>query len=260
MSEAINLAASNPYRGFTLNLALATATAGISGFTYWSASHINIGDPLWWQGGSFMAGLAAALFTIEATKARRQMHSSASSPTPTPEILALPAPMQTKEQEEPMTTATVTTTTEQAVEAERERLAKAGYSETEISQILIAREARLGAGGQSAASGVLSNLTAVMGHARNFLPSLKADLERMLNPKSSFADRIVAATTVALKASVVGVLVYIVSLECVQLKASVDRARAEACIARQKNAINFSTMNELMSGHLNDLDRECKGL
>ena len=62
------------------------------------------------------------------------------------------------------------------------------------------------------------------------------------------------------KASVVAVLGYIVSLECAQLKASVDRARAEACIARQKNAINFSTMNELMSGRVRGLDKDCKNL
>jgi hypothetical protein len=258
MSETINLNAPSPHRGFAVNLALATAAASVCGFTFWGTSHLAIGEPLWWQGGSLAAGLAAALFTIEANKARRQLRDNDPSRTPSPEILALPAPKQTKEEEEPMTTAT--TTTEHLVEAERERLAKAGYSETEISQILIAREAKFGPGGQGAASGVLSNLTAVMGHVRNFLPGLKADFVRMLNPRLSFGARIEAATVVALKASVVAVLVYIVSLECAQLKASVDRARAEACISRQKNAINFSTMNELMSGHLNDLDRECKGL
>jgi hypothetical protein len=97
-----------------------------------------------------------------------------------------------------------------------------------------------------------------MGHARNFLPSLKVDFVRMLSPGLSFGARIEAATAVALKASVVAVLAYIVSLECAQLKANVDRARAEACIARQQNAINFSTMSELTSGHLSDLDKECK--
>jgi hypothetical protein len=99
-----------------------------------------------------------------------------------------------------------------------------------------------------------------MGHARNFLPSLKADFAKMLSPGLSFGARIEAAITVALKASVVAVLAYIVSLECAQLKASVDRARAEACISRQKNAINFSTMSELLSDKMSELDRECKGL
>ncbi|WP_280706412.1 hypothetical protein [Bradyrhizobium sp. BR13661] len=151
-------------------------------------------------------------------------------------------------------------TTEHLVEAERERLANSGYSEAEISQILIAREARLGFGAQGAASGVVSNLTAVMGHVRNFLPGLKADFERMLNTRSSFSARIEAAVVVALKAFVVAVLCYIVSLECAQLKASVDKARAEACIERQKNAINFSTMSELMSGHVRELEKDCKTL
>jgi hypothetical protein len=258
MSEAINLNTPSPHRGFAVNLALATAAASVSGFTFWSARHLSIGEPLWWQGGSLVAVLATALFTIAATKARRQMRGSDLSRAPLPGILALPAPELPKEKEEPMST--TSETTEHLIEAERERLAKAGYSETEISQILIGREARLGAGGQSAASGVLSNLTAVMGHARNFLPSLKADFERMLNPRSSFPTRIEAAIAVALKASVVAVLAYIVSLECAQLKASVDRARAEACISRQKNAINFSTMSELLSDKMSDLDKECKSL
>jgi hypothetical protein len=109
-------------------------------------------------------------------------------------------------------------------------------------------------------TGVLSNLTAVMGHARNFLPSLKADFAKMLNPRLPFGARLEAATAAALKASVVAVLVYLVSLECALLKANVDKAKAEACIERQKNAINFSTMSELLSGHNNDLDRECKTL
>ena len=258
MSEIVNLNTPSPHRGFALNLALATAAASVSGFSFWSASHLAIGDPLWWQGGSLATGLAAAIFTSEASKARRQLRESSAPRVPSPEILALPAPKQTKEEEEVMTTAT--TVTEHPIEAERERLAKAGYSETEISQILIARETRQGTGVQGAASGVMTNLTAVMGHARNFLPSLKADFARMLSPGLSLGARIDAALTVVLKASVVAVLAYIVSLECAQLKASVDRARAEACISRQKNAINFSTMSELLSDKMSELDRECKGL
>jgi hypothetical protein len=153
---------------------------------------------------------------------------------------------------------TVDATTEHLVE-ERERLAHAGYSETEISQILIAREARQGGAAQGGVAGVLSNLTAAMAYARNFLPSLKADFVKMLSPEVSFGARIEAAIAVTLKATVVALLAYIVSLECIQLKANTDRARAEACIARQKNAINFSSVAELMAGHA-DLDRECKYL
>ena len=263
MSEAANLSTSNPHRNFIVYLGFATAAAGVSGFTFWSTRHLTIGDPLWWQGGNLAAGLVTVLLTIEATKARRRMRENETPRAPSPTLLALPAPEPTHTEEDPMTTANTTTTNENLVDGERARLAKAGYSEAEISQILIAREtsgqAGPGGAGQGVLTGVLSNLTAVMGHVRNFLPSLKADFVRMLNPRSSFGARIEAATTVALKASMVAVLAYIVSLECAQLKAGVDRARAEACIARQKNAINFSTMNELLSGHA-DLDRECKGL
>ncbi|MBR0981270.1 hypothetical protein JQ630_28095 [Bradyrhizobium diazoefficiens] len=263
MSEEPDLTAQAPHRGFSINLALATAAASANGLVLWGYRHPPFGDPLWWQGGTLAATLATILFTIEATNARRRMRESATSRTPSPQIMALPAPVPMQTEEEPMPTASTITTAENFVEAERTRLAGAGYTEAEISQILIAKEtggqAGSGGAGQGVLSGVLSNLTGVAGHVRNFLPGLKADFGKMLSPRSSFGTRIEAATVIALKASVIAVLAYLVSLEGALLKANVDRAKAEACIARQKNAINFSTMNELMSGHLNELDRECKG-
>ncbi|MGH2173854.1 hypothetical protein ACQ1Z4_14170, partial [Enterococcus faecalis] len=90
---------------------------------------------------------------------------------------------------------------EKFVEAERTRLAGAGYTEAEISQILIAKEtggqAGSGGAGQGVLSGVLSNLTGVAGHVRNFLPGLKAYFGKMLSPRSSFGTRIEAATVIA---------------------------------------------------------------
>jgi hypothetical protein len=111
-------------------------------------------------------------------------------------------------------------------------------------------------------TGVLNNLTAVMGHVRNFLPSLIADLARMLSGRQPLTVRLQAATVIVLKICMVAVLGYIVSLEVVQLKAMSDKARAEACIERQKNAINFSSIDELLSpnGPARAFDKECKNL
>ena len=237
MSKVSNLGVPGSHRGFAVYLAVATAAASVSGFTLWSARHLNVGDPIWWQGGSLAAGLATALFTIAASKARQRVRHETPR-APSPEILALPAPEPTQQEEEPMATASTTTISENFVETERTRLAKAGYTEAEISQILIARETSGQAGsggvGQGVLTGVLSNLTAVMGHARNFLPSLKADFARILSPRSSFDVRLAAFGSVILKASVVGVLAYVLSLEFVQLKAVVEKTQAEACSARMK--------------------------
>jgi hypothetical protein len=77
----------------------------------------------------------------------------------------------------------------------------------------------------------------------------------------SLGTRVEAAVVVLMKASMVAALAYVVSLEFEQLKANAERARAEACIARQKNAINFSSMNELMAGHAGSiLYKDCKHL
>jgi hypothetical protein len=130
--------------------------------------------------------------------------------------------------------ATATTTTENFIEAERERLMKAGYSEGEISQILISREAGRSATGSGAATGLLNNLGAVSSHARNLMPGLKADLENIVSPKVAATARGVAAITLSLKVTVIAVLGYVVWLEFCQIRSSTDRARAEACSARMK--------------------------
>ncbi len=136
----------------------------------------------------------------------------------------------------------------QRIESERERLTKAGFSKAEISQILIAREtgaAQGMGGGHGVLSGVLSNLAAVMTHARNFLPSLVVDLARMLNRRVPPIQRMEAALTLVAKCAVIGVLAYVVDLEFIQLKASAERTRAEACSARTKAIIDTVPMNRI---------------
>ena len=145
------------------------------------------------------------------------------------------------------------------IESERERLTKAGFSKTEISQILIAKETGaaqgMGGGGHGVLSGVLSNLAAVMTHARNFLPSLAVDLARMLSRRVPPLQRMEAAFTLVAKCAVIAVLAYVVQLEFVTLKANAQRAKADACEASMKALIDTMPANELMSGSTNDENR-----
>jgi hypothetical protein len=147
------------------------------------------------------------------------------------------------------------------IEAERERLAKAGFGEAEISQILIAKESGAAqgmGGGHGVLSGVLSNLAAVMTHARNFLPSLAADLARMLNRHVPPLLRIEAAFTLIAKCAIIGVLAYVVQLEFVTLKANAQRAKAEACQTTIKALIDSTPLNELLNGSTNKkIDEAC---
>jgi len=278
MSNETHISApSNAARGYLVNLAVATGAAGLGGFALWAAQNLNLGEPLWWRVGGLAAGLLAAKLTLAATKQRQEMRRSLATgedgERPRRALLAafaarydaaVAALGHTPESEAGAALPTTQTPAPSRIEAERMRLAKAGFNETEISQILIAKEtgaAQGMGGGHGVLSGVLSNLAAVMTHARNFVPHLVADLARMLNRHLPLAQRVEALFTFAAKCAVIGVLAYVVELEFTQLKALSDKAKAEACIERQKNAINFSSMNELLSGHgMSDLDRECKNL
>ncbi len=254
-------------RGYVLTLAAATAAGSVGGFALWASQNLKIGEPLWWQGGSLAAALIAAKLTLAATKQRGQMRPQRSLLDSFNAKLDAAAAALSRMPESREGGAIETTPAQkpQRIESERERLTKAGFSKTEISQILIARETGaaqgMGGGGHGVLSGVLSNLAAVMTHARNFLPSLVVDLARMLNRCVPPMQRMEAALSLVAKCVVIGMLAYIVSIEFTQLKALSDKAKAEACIERQKNAINFSTMNELLSGNVErELNKECKNL
>ncbi len=246
---------------YFVTLAAATAAASVGGFAFWASQNMRIGQPLWWQVGSLAAFLVAGKLTLAATKQQSQMRPQGSLLDSFNAKLDAATLALSHMPEGETTTAKTETPAPSRIEAERERLAKAGFGEAEISQILIAREtgAAHGMGGGGILSGVLSNLTAVMAHARNFVPSLLADLAHILNRRLPPLLRLEAAFTLVAKCVVIAVLAYIVSLEFTQLKALSDKAKAEACIERQKNAINFSTMNELLSGQATrDLDKECR--
>ncbi len=238
-------------RGYFVTLAAATAAAGVGGFAFWASQNLKLGEPLWWQGGSLAAALLAAKLTLAATKQRGHMRPQRSLLDAFNAKLdaAAAALSRMPESGEGGALETAQAQKPQRIEAERERLTKAGFSKAEISQILIAKESGaaqgMGGGGHGVLSGVLSNLAAVMTHARNFLPSLAVDLARMLNRHVPPLLRLEAAVALVAKCAVIGVLAYVVDLEFIQLKASAERTRAEACSARTKAIIDTVPMNRI---------------
>jgi hypothetical protein len=249
-------------RGYVLTLAAATAAATVGGFALWASQNMKIGQPLWWQGGSLAAALIAAKLTLAATKQRQQMRPQRSLLDAFNAKLDAAAAALSRAPESGEGGATAQAQKPQRIEAERERLTKAGFSKAEISQILIAKETGaaqgMGGGGHGVLSGVLSNLAAVMTHARNFLPSLAVDLARMLNRHVPPLLRIEAAVALVAKCAVIGVLAYVVDLEFVTLKANAQRAKADACETTMKALIDSSPLMELGNASMNKkIDAAC---
>jgi hypothetical protein len=284
-------------QSFGLNLVLAMAFAAAAAYAYEFAKMPNVAHANAWQIASIIGQMVTLLLTREALRSWKQLRALPEEipeqRAPSARARGEAAPREGRlrpralldflyakieaaaaafnrmaESEGGETMQTTAKPKEPAfsrIDAERERLRKAGFTDEEIRQILIARETGaaqgMSGGGHGVLSGVLSNLAAVMTHARNFLPSLVVDLARMLNRRVPPIQRMEAALTLVAKCVVIGMLAYIVSIEFAQLKALSDKARAEACIERQKNAVNFSTMNELMSGSADrDLNKDCKNL
>lgn len=100
-----------------------------------------------------------------------------------------------------------------ALDAERERLRKAGYTDAEVSQILIARETAAspqpaGAPGQGVMSNVLSSIVAVAGHVRSVVPSFRKDVTTMFDRAAPASARAGATASLLVKAVVIAVLGY----------------------------------------------------
>ena len=95
-----------------------------------------------------------------------------------------------------------------SLDAEREQLRKAGYTDAEVSQILIARASQQPAGaGQGVMSNVLSSIIAVASHARGYIIGTKADFATLFGPASP-AARVKAGGSLVVKAVIVAVLGY----------------------------------------------------
>lgn len=98
------------------------------------------------------------------------------------------------------------------LDAEREQLRKAGYTDAEVSQFLVARLAGsqqpAGAPGQGVMSNVLSSIVAVGSYARGLIPTFRKDVETVFDGSASASVRAGATASLAVKAVVILVLGY----------------------------------------------------
>jgi hypothetical protein len=258
-------------RGYGLKVTLAASVASVAAGAFWASQNPQIAHPDLWRDGAIAAGLFALLLTWTATNGtttgrQPEAHKPLGSrPSLVRAGLDAASSLRTQLVEAGKAQAAKApdapgTPKPSALESERDRLRKAGFSDQEISQILVARETAgqptavgLGSG---LMTGVLNNLSAVSAHARNIIPSIKADLAHLLDGEASAAERLGAAVTLAFKAAVIAVLAYVVSLEFSQLQSAAVRARAEACSARMKAIIDTVPMNQLFEASAK-LTREC---
>ena len=146
-----------------------------------------------------------------------------------------------------------------SLNAEREQLRKAGYTDAEVSQILIARAAQQPAGaGQGVMSNVLSSIVAVGSYARTVIPSFRKDVATMFDGAATASARAGATASLAVKAVVVLVLGYAAWQEWQQhiiyatqiAESQARKIRAEECSARLKSFVN----DEQLARAIHDCD------
>jgi uncharacterized protein (DUF697 family) len=95
------------------------------------------------------------------------------------------------------------------LDAERARLREAGYTDAEVSQILIARASQQpAAAGQGVMSNVLSSIVAVGSHARSVIPSFRKDVATIFDGAATASARAGATASLLVKAVVILVLGY----------------------------------------------------
>jgi tetratricopeptide (TPR) repeat protein len=131
------------------------------------------------------------------------------------------------------------------LDAEREALRKAGYTDAEVSQILIARASAAsqqpaGAPGQGVMSNALSSIVAVASHARGLIPTFRKDVETVFDGAAAASARAGATASLAVKAVVILVLGYAAFQEWQihivaapqQATATAQKVSAEAAVAK----------------------------
>lgn len=156
------------------------------------------------------------------------------------------------------------------LDAEREKLRKAGYNDTEISQILVARA--LGTSGpaadatssQGVLSGAISSIVAIGSYARGTIFTIRNDLATIFDRTAVASARVGAAAILAFKVAVISVLafagwqewkqhiIYAPDTSGVQL----GKITSEACSARVKAFLDSATRDELLKGNA-ELARDC---
>ena len=139
-----------------------------------------------------------------------------------------------------------------SLDAERARLRSAGYTDAEVSQILIAQASQQPAGtGQGVMSNVLSSILGVASHARALIPTFRKDVETVFDGAATASARAGAVASLAVKATVVIVLGYAAYQEWSQhilssptiAQYQATKAKADACLAMTETA------GKTMSGH-----------
>jgi hypothetical protein len=132
-----------------------------------------------------------------------------------------------------------------SLDAERARLRSAGYTDAEVSQILIARASQQPAGtGQGVMSNVLSSILGVASHARALIPTFRKDVATLFDGAATASARAGAMASLAVKAIVVIVLGYAAWQEWQQHIISATttaqyqaiRSKADACLAMTDTA------------------------
>ena len=142
-----------------------------------------------------------------------------------------------------------------ALDAERAKLRAAGYTESEVSQILIGRAvapaqaASGGAGGvvgqQGMLSGALNNFGAALKTVQNALPNALLDLRNIFAADVTPATRVKAGGSLVIKALLVLVVGYAISQEWQQHIINATRissAEAPRIEAASRNEIQGLTM------------------
>lgn len=133
------------------------------------------------------------------------------------------------------------------LDAERGRLRRAGYTDSEISQILIAREAAgnsTESTGHGVMTGVASNLAAAGSYVKNFIPGMVANITTIRDLQARKTARGEAALAFAFKIAVVAVIAYVLAQEFSQLRSLTSRAAADACNARQQLLLNTMPVDQ----------------
>jgi hypothetical protein len=152
-----------------------------------------------------------------------------------------------------------------ALDAERARLRSAGYTDAEISQILIARASQQSAAtGQGALSNILSSILGVASHARALIPTFRKDVATVFDGGATASTRAGATASLAVKTVVILVLGYaawqewrqhIISATEIAASQS-EKARAEACSARIKAIIDTVPMDQVVEA-TDIVQRDC---
>jgi len=158
------------------------------------------------------------------------------------------------------------------LDVERQRLRAQGYNDTEISQILVSRALGDGAAPtgapphpQGVLSNVLSSVVAVAGYAGGLFTTIRHDVATILDRSAPATARTGAFVAVAIKAVVIGVLVFAGWQEWQQhiiaataiADSQARKIRAEECSARMKAAIDTMPMDQLMNGGADSIQKDC---